>query len=157
MSEPAPTNPLGHSAAAKNVREARREQVAILLLSRVPYRRIAEQVGCSYTAVRADVDVIRARWRERYADAYEAHVSEQVGTLDALMRTWMPKALGTNADPKALDAVMRLLERRARLLGLDKPAKVEHSGQIEVTDELVARGELAIDEVARKREQRGAG
>lgn len=150
MSEPARKDMLGHSPAVKAEREQRREQVAVLVLSRVPYRQIAERVGCSYSTVRADIEVVKRGWRDRYAESYEAHVAEQTATLDALRRAWLPRALGGTPDVKAAEVVLRIEERRARLFGTDKPARVEHSGQIEVLDELVAEGEDAIAEIERR-------
>ena len=47
--------------------------------------------------------------------------------LDKLLAAIWAKALA--GDLKAVDRCLRILERRARLLGLDSPAKLEESGE----------------------------
>lgn len=129
MSDLATKTPLskyGHSPAARAEREARREQVSVLLLARVPYRQIAERVGAAYSTVRDDVAAIQRQWQARYAENYQAHVAEMMATYDALKRTWLPRSLGSNPDGDAADRVLKIERERARLLGTDAPVKVRH-------------------------------
>lgn len=46
----------------------------------------------------------------------------EVARLDQMWQTWYPKAVGGNAG--ALDRCLRIMERRARLLGLDAPTQM---------------------------------
>lgn len=115
--------PLGHSAAARNARILRREQVAVMLASRATAREMAEALSVSVSTVHNDVEMVRRGWREAMAQSYDAHVAEQFGIIDALLGSLMPKAMA--ADETAVSGVVRLLRERARLLGLDKPVKVQ--------------------------------
>lgn len=151
QTEPAPNNPLGHSAAAKSIRENRREQVAVLLLARVPYRQIADRVGVAYSTVRSDVAVIQGQWRARYAAVYGEHVAEMTAVLDALQRAWLPKALGAAPDSDAAAQMRWILRERARLHGTDAPVKVRHevlteglvdAAIIELTEQLAGRSPI---------------
>lgn len=45
----------------------------------------------------------------------------------------------TTGDPKAVVAVVKLMERRAKYLGLDAPEKREHSGEI--------KGAISLDDL----------
>jgi DNA-binding transcriptional MerR regulator len=70
--------------------------------------------------------------------------------LDELLRTWLPRARGTGQtppDPKAAVIVMRLMERRAKLNGLDAPSKVD----VNLTGSIMH--ELAIDPEELERQQ----
>lgn len=72
----------------------------------------------------------------------------ELQTLDAMERRWLPLALHPALDVstkkgkasiglpaygaglKAVDRVLKIHERRAKLLGLDMPEKQEHSGKV---------------------------
>ena len=91
----------------------------------VTYDVIAEQVGYSnagaaYNAVRS---ALRATLQEPANEVRELEVDR----LDRLERALWPAAL--NGDQGAIDRILRISERRARLLGLDAPTKQE----VEVT------------------------
>lgn len=47
--------------------------------------------------------------------------------LDALLHSLWPNAL--SGDTRAIDTCLRVMDRRAKLLGLDAPAKLEHTGE----------------------------
>lgn len=46
----------------------------------------------------------------------------EAARIDALFRSWWPKALA--GEQRAFNNVMRLMERRAKLLGLDGPEEI---------------------------------
>lgn len=115
--------------------EHRRTLVSALVLSRVPYREIAEsirranpEIPCSVGTVSSDVAVIRQRWRERSEQDYGRWVAEEIGKLDGLEAGAMPRAL--RGDVEAIRAVLLVMGRRAKLLSLDReePRRVEVSG-----------------------------
>ena len=51
-----------------------------------------------------------------------------------------------NGDPRFLDVVMKCIERRCKLLGLDEPEKHQHSGKVTLEDK-------SLEEVRARREQ----
>lgn len=78
------------------------------------YRQIGEALHCDHTWARTLV--LRA------LDSIEAEQADQLRSiegarLDALTRAMWPKALG--GDDKAATVVLRIMDRRARLFGLD--------------------------------------
>ncbi|MFB7592365.1 hypothetical protein [Streptomyces sp. NPDC056169] len=88
-------------------------------------------------------DLVRALETNRDDEAAEVSVYRQQESerLDALLEAVWPQAtekrpvfdkegqwVGEGVDVRAVDTVLRLIDRRAKLLGLDAPAAVELSG-----------------------------
>ena len=85
-----------------------------------------------------------AGWDERYAykdvarelqrlmslrdDLAEDVAQLETERLDAMLLGLWEKA--TKGDPQAVDRALRIMERRAKLLGLDKPQQQEVSGAV---------------------------
>lgn len=140
---------------AKEERDLRRLLIAEMLLAHMPYRTIAEHVGISKSQVEREVRKIRSGWRERTAHSYESHVDEEVAKIDALERAVLPYALATGAgfSLDAVDRALRLMDRRARLLGLDQPTKATLTVELPDLEAKKQRGRELLDEVARKRAQ----
>lgn len=117
--------------------ERRRVLVSALLLSGLNYSQIIDSlarqgISASKATISNDVTEIRRAWRDRFTETYMAHASEQLALLDAMKRALVPKVL----DPSkpnlwAVDRVLGILDREAKLLGLDAPSKVEVSLKIE--------------------------
>ncbi len=90
----------------------------------VTYEQIAGQLGYSNAsgARKAVASALKATLREPAEELRELEVVR----LDAmLLPLWRRVQAG---DEKAVDRVLRIMERRARLLGLDAPARTELSG-----------------------------
>lgn len=142
------TEPLEHStrhrrkggtprAADRLLIEERRERVAALVLSGASYRQIAALLDVSRHTVGNDVAALRRAWREQYARDYDAIVSEEAAKLDALERKWFPVALSSSEDAApATTLLLRVFERRSRLMGLDAPTKVQASMTVSTTTPL---------------------
>ena len=121
--------------------EERRDKV--MALARLGYttRQIAGSVGCSHDTVARD---IRAR-----VDAQAAACKDTqrlrfmiLSAVEDLLRKWYPRAY---SDTAALDRVLKMLDTRARYLGVQPPERVEHSGAVDtgprqVVVELVRTG-----------------
>ncbi len=103
--------------------ERRREQVAELVLAGYSYRQIGPMVGVSHAMVGKDVAAIREQWQARASEAYEQHVAEAMAALD-LAQGRIVEAIA-DGDLAQADRLVKLLDRRARLLGLDAPARSE--------------------------------
>ncbi|MFH8581707.1 hypothetical protein [Streptomyces zaomyceticus] len=101
-------------------------------------------LGLGYaSAGAARKDLVRALDANRKEETAEAAVYRQQESerLDALLEAVWPQAtekrsvfdkegqwVGEGVDVRAVDTVLRLIDRRAKLLGLDAPAAVELSG-----------------------------
>lgn len=90
----------------------------------------------------ASKDFLRALEERRDEQAAEASIyrQEENERLDALLEAVWPRAtepapvykdgeeVGTEIDLKAVDTILKLMDRRAKLMGLDMPTKAELSG-----------------------------
>lgn len=103
----------------------RRVQVSAMTLGRRSQREIARRLNVSVGTVNADLKAVRAEWAERRLAAYEQWVEEELAVLDALQRSLLPLALQGNHA--AADRVLSVMDRRARLIGLDRPQEHRHT------------------------------
>ena len=86
--------------------------------------------GCSYAEIGKALGVTtQAAWKrvssgldELVTDAAEVALAFELARLDSLQLAIWPQA--TSGDCRAIDRVLRIMERRAKLLGLDSPVKV---------------------------------
>ena len=108
--------------ARKAATEERRMRVSAMLLARVQQREMARRESVSLGTITNDIAVIRRNWRDRMAESYNAHVAEEVAKLDWLERGLMAHALKGD-DYDAIDRLIKIMDRRARLLGLDAPTR----------------------------------
>lgn len=138
----------------REIREQRRDLIATMLLSRIPYRQMVEvirenlNIEVSTGTIASDVAVLRRRWGARMTEQFGSHVSEQMAYYDALLRALTPGALRGEHD-KVQD-LLGVLDRRAKLVGMDQPDKVL-VGAVVHTDDVAARwaGAPAEEQVAR--------
>lgn len=131
--------------------EQRRMQVAALYLSKRSGREIARQLNVSHRTVRKDLDIIRANWRATSTRDFDAAVAEEEAKLDGMERALMPRAL--MGEKNAVADMLKIADRRARLKGYDKPAKLEVSGSIDIVAKKARAAELldAVDELEARR------
>jgi len=126
----------------REIREQRRDLIATMLLSRIPYRQMVEVIRenlgieVSTGTIASDVAVLRRRWGARMTEAFGSHVSEQMAYYDGLLRALTPGALRGEHD-KVQD-LLAVLDRRAKLVGMDQPDKVL-VGAVVHTDDVAAR------------------
>lgn len=110
---------------------------------------IADKLGHSLNMVSYDLREVRKRWRASAVRDFDAHREEQLARLDLLeaaaWREWerscedyWKKTVGKTSqddidkeetgaqtgDPRYINAILSIVERRCRLLGLDAPTKV---------------------------------
>ncbi len=83
----------------------------------------AERLPAGFDDRYAWKDVAREldRLRNEIADSVDDVVELEVQRLDAIFDKLWPKV--ENGDEKAVNAALRVMERRAKLLGLDAPTK----------------------------------
>ena len=103
----------------------RRRRVAELRLQHYTECEIAEAVGVAQSTVSRDLAAIRDEWLERRMTAYDDWVAEELAKLDELERSLLALALA--GQTSAVDRVLGIMDRRAKLLGLDKPQLHEHT------------------------------
>lgn len=153
MTEPA--NPQPDRRAAKKTEVAdRRRKVSALHLARVPQKEIAQRLKVSESLVSRDLDHIREAWRQDYIQDAARLKMRECAALDgdeARVRARLASVpdmptLPNHADPDARamhaetwdkvsrtycrlqETAIKIMDRRAKLLGLDAPQVVENKG-----------------------------
>jgi hypothetical protein len=116
-----PRPPLTPERQAKLDRlRSRRRDALLLRLAGAGYAEIARLLHCSRTTAMYHVErALKDAWR----DPVEQLLRLELGRLDRLQLGVWQKALA--GDVEALDRVLKLMARRAKLLGLDAPARHE--------------------------------
>ena len=108
--------------------QERKLQALDLRKAGLSYRQIGEELNVSYQTAWQDVRAaMKALAQVENGRADEVRRIE-LQRLDELWRGLWADATG--GDPAAIRAALGLMERRAKLLGLDAPAKTEHSGNV---------------------------
>ena len=123
--------PLNRSDVARTV--ARRARVLELRKAGASYREIAEQTHVSLRTAWRDVKTELGRLAEETRETTSSLRALEMQRLDRLQLSHWSKAVGFTdkdgkqhpPDIKAADVVLRIMDRRARLLGLDAPQQVE--------------------------------
>jgi hypothetical protein len=92
------------------------------------YRVIAEQLGYADPkgAHKAVASALKATLREPAAELRELELTR----LDAMLLALWPEV--SAGGEKAVDRALKIMERRARLLGLDAPTRLSHEGEGEL-------------------------
>ena len=89
----------------------------------------AARLPSGYDERQAHRDVMAelARWRKQMGEDVGVLVDLQDQRLNQLLSVWWPRALGGERGPdlKATDMVLKLLDRQARLHGLDAPTRFQ--------------------------------
>lgn len=102
----------------------RKRQALELRKAGATYDQIAATVGFAnrggaYKAVKAGI-------REILREPAEEVIQLECARLDEMLRALWPGVM--RGDPVSIQRALGVMERRARLLGLDAPKKLEHSG-----------------------------
>ncbi len=89
------------------------------------YQAIADHLG--YKSKSTPHDAVMDAIHEIIREPAEDVLALELMRLDEL---WLPQwAQARKGDPKAMAACVKLMERRAKYLGLDAPTKVENTGK----------------------------
>jgi hypothetical protein len=84
---------------------------------------MADALDVSPATIADDVQHVREQWRERYAEDFAAHASIELAKLDRAEQVLWPQI--DDGKLAAIDTFVKISRRRAQLLGLDKPERVE--------------------------------
>jgi hypothetical protein len=119
--------------ARKGLIEPRRVLVAEGLLAKLTTAQIRVRLAeegfeVSHGTVINDVAAVHESWRARAARTYEEYILEQLAVLDGLQAAVMPAAL--DGDLGAVDRALAIEARRSKLLGLDRPTRVEATVEV---------------------------
>ena len=106
--------------------EIRRKKVAANLTAGLNYRDMADALDVSLATVAGDVKAIVKRWQDEQVSTIDQWVQLESHRLDrAINAIWDKVQAG---DLGALDRMLKIMERRARLLGLDTPSVTRLEG-----------------------------
>lgn len=112
-----PKNTKNRDKPLEAQREQRRKTVAANLLAGLNYRQMADALDVSIGTIAGDVKIIFGRWQKEQVTAVNEVIRLEVTRLDqALNAIWSDVAAG---KPSAINVLLKIMERRARLLGLD--------------------------------------
>jgi Trp operon repressor len=123
----------------------RRQKVAALRLMHWTQREIAAELGVSASTINRDLIRIRDEWAERRTQSYQEWVAEELAKIDLIERAILPAAIA--GDDKAQARLVQFMDRRARMMGLDKPTQHEHTViTMDAVEAEIARLELEMGE-----------
>lgn len=120
--------------AATDAREARLVEVERLALDRHTEREIAALLGVSKTTIATDLATCRERWQDSARALRARHVEQELRRLerdenmlrsDLAAAEKLDKADWIDVKGRVHDRLLKLMERRSKLLGLDAPARTE--------------------------------
>lgn len=93
------------------------------------FSEIAASIGCGKSQAHRLVHAALLETRAQIAAQSEELKAEEISRLDALLGSLWAKARG--GDLQAVDRVLKISERRSKLLGLDAPVRMAHGGDDE--------------------------
>ena len=112
---------MGLSKDQKKELRERRRLIAGMYLRRTSKADIADKMDVDVRTVYRDLEVIEAQWlAEAKIDPTEQRAKD-LAAVDDLQRSAATRLLAKPEDQGWWDRVMRAMERRAKLLGLDVP------------------------------------
>lgn len=80
------------------------------------------------------------RTRNEMAEDVEAVRQLELDRLDALFKSLWIRAAGPNSDYQAIDRALRIMDRRAKMLGLDAPAETINTN-VDATQFVISGGD----------------
>jgi sigma54-dependent transcription regulator len=122
----------------------RRKQVAKLYLNRAKIADIADKLGIDYSTVSRDITYLKKCWLEESKEDISKQIARELAELDLMeleanIQYQAAKKAGKDVFMiRWKETQLKIKDRRAKLLGLDRPQKVEldakldHSGKLEV-------------------------
>lgn len=91
------------------------------------YQKIADTLGIGLVTAHRHVQNGLREARDQVSASTEALRSEELSRLDAMHQgVWVRAMKGESA---AIDRVLKIMERRAKLLGLEAPVRIETTGR----------------------------
>jgi len=120
-------NEASHLATIKN-----RASALELRRAGASLREIANAIGVSHVQAKRYLDAAMKDLQDAQNDSAEATRAVELDRLDRLHMALWPRAIGGKdkaPDYHAIDRLVRIADRRAKLLGLDAPVRTELTGR----------------------------
>ena len=118
------SGPPESKASKRRITARQRERQALeLRMAGATYAKIAEALGISVAGAHGAVMRALKRLNEKVTEDAEEMRRLELERLDSLMLTLWPQAKRGNQG--AIDRILRIMKRRAELLGLDAPARTD--------------------------------
>ena len=132
--------------AMKDIKPAQREinidKAMTLRLQNLSYSEIAAEIGVSKATAFLYVKIAAKQAQKKYTEKADLIIVMELNKLDKL-----EKALREDAhagDVRAASTILKIMERRSRLLGLDSPSRTEvKTNTIDVKIDLPQEIEIA--------------
>jgi DNA-binding NarL/FixJ family response regulator len=105
-------------------------------------REIAQRLSVSHETIRKDINEIAKQYFEEARESHREIVAMDLLRLDEMTFGVWDKA--RSGDTKAIEAVLKIMERRAKMLGMDAQQTTK-SVQLNVTPEQIS--EMTDDEL----------
>jgi predicted DNA-binding protein YlxM (UPF0122 family) len=115
----------------------RQHEALKLHVQSLSLREIAERMNVSHVSVKNYLDRALAQLISEQSATLDAYRAVQLMQLDELQYALRPKAID-EGDVSAIAETRKLMERRAKLLGLDAPTRVQ--AEVSWQDELKGLG-----------------
>ena len=129
------STPTGKASKARSVEK--RQQALDLRLAGGSYREIGQQIGISHVQAYRRVDAALSELHKLQMQKAEKLREIELERLEKMHEALWPKV--RNGDEKAVRALVAVMDRRAKLLGLDAPTRMQVTGELPpilVVDEL---------------------
>jgi hypothetical protein len=141
---------------------------------KLTYNELAKQLGVSSGVVTKSLKDVRAEWRETDIRNWDQLVDYELAVLNALeeeaFAEWHRSKLdaetvseetnehgeyktkvsmkGQTGNPRYLDVIIKCIQKRAELLGLDKPKQIEVRGYEDKLIDYLKSGRVSFEEVS---------
>ena len=114
-----------------------RAEIATLRVRGLKQWEIAEKLNLSQPQISKELVAIDQEWKRSANIDFDEMRSRQLAKLDELeRRSWSAyeRSVSVNGvgDPRFFKSILDVIDRRCKLLGLDAPEKMEHSGRVEI-------------------------
>jgi transposase len=119
-------------------RELRREKAVALKLAGKQYREIAKELGVSLETAYNDVMVVLERTRKSANESAQESRQIAIERADRILEKLEPLLDNPRSAARAAEVILKAEERRAKLLGLDAPTRVQAEVAAVTLDELDA-------------------
>jgi len=128
--------------------QLRRARAIELKKAGATYRQIGEQLGCGMKTAWRDVDYELKATISEMTESADALRALELARLDRLQVAIWPKAIAGD-NLRAVATILKVMSRRAALLGLDAPTKVDVAGSVEITALFTKAQETLGEKLAR--------
>ena len=113
---------MGSTSQRRIEAQERRRKAVELRRAGASFRQIAATLGMAKSSAHKTVKVALAELKQEVDDQAKLLQVQEADRLDRLQFNLWTRAVG--GDVTAIQTVLKIMERRARLLGLDQPQKV---------------------------------